>query len=139
MYPSCGGPVDGLWRFGEEVEESLHCYRSSNPPLPPVKSITLATMSKDASSYPPIKSTNFDLIVLGTGLPESVIAASANGKTVLHMTGVTNEVLRDKVRKGEMKKGKKKEKKEKKKGRNVLEFGVSDRKEKKKEGKKEKE
>ena len=103
--------MDGLWRFGEEVEESLHCYRSSNPPLPPVKSITLATMSKDASSYPPIKSTNFDLIVLGTGLPESVIAASANGKTVLHMTGVTNEVLRDKLRKGERKKGKKKEKK----------------------------
>ena len=135
LYQSCGGPVDGLWRFGEEVEESLHCCRSSNPPLPPVKSITLATMSKDASSYPPIESTNFDLIVLGIGLPESVIATSANGKTVLHMTGVTNEVIRDKVRKGERKKGKKK----KKRGRNVLEFGGSDRNEKKKEGKKEKE
>ena len=50
LYPSCGGPMDGLWRFGEEVEESLHCRRSSNPPLPLVKSITLAVMSKDASS-----------------------------------------------------------------------------------------
>ena len=92
-------------------------------------------MSKDASSYPPIESTNFDLIVLGIGLLESVIATSANGKTVLHMTGVTNEVIRDKVRKGERKKGKKK----KKRGMNVLEFGGSDRNEKKKEGKKEKE
>ncbi|KAF3965108.1 hypothetical protein CMV_010677 [Castanea mollissima] len=44
-------------------------------------------MSEDASSYPPIDPTNFDLIVLGTGLPESVIAAaaSATGKTVLHL------------------------------------------------------
>ena len=33
------------------------------PPLQPVKSITPATMSEDASSYPPIKPTNFDLIV----------------------------------------------------------------------------
>ncbi|KAM3733801.1 hypothetical protein ACB098_11G165300 [Castanea mollissima] len=44
-------------------------------------------MSEDASSYPPIDPTNFDLIVLGTGLPESVIAAAASaaGKTVLHL------------------------------------------------------
>ncbi|XP_030935250.1 rab escort protein 1-like isoform X2 [Quercus lobata] len=44
-------------------------------------------MSEDASSYPPIEPTKFDLIVVGTGLPESVIAAaaSANGKTVLHL------------------------------------------------------
>ena len=46
--------------------------------------------------------------------------------------GVIDEVLREK---GERKKGKKK----KMRGRNVLEFGGSDRKEKKKEGKKEKE
>jgi RAB protein geranylgeranyltransferase component A len=44
-------------------------------------------MSEDASSYPPIELSNFDLIVLGTGLPESMIAAatSANNKTVLHL------------------------------------------------------
>ncbi|XP_062146836.1 rab escort protein 1 [Alnus glutinosa] len=44
-------------------------------------------MSEDASSYPPIEPTTFDLIVVGTGLPGSVIAAaaSANGKTVLHV------------------------------------------------------
>ena len=23
LYPSCSGSVDGLWRFGEEVEKSL--------------------------------------------------------------------------------------------------------------------
>ena len=33
------------------------------PPLPPVKSITLAAMSEDASSYPLIELSNFDLIV----------------------------------------------------------------------------
>ncbi|KDP43765.1 hypothetical protein JCGZ_22392 [Jatropha curcas] len=38
-------------------------------------------------SYPPIDPTTFDLIVVGTGLPESVIAAaaSASGKSVLHL------------------------------------------------------
>nr|POF11223.1 isoform 2 of rab gdp dissociation inhibitor beta [Quercus suber] len=41
-------------------------------------------MSKDTSSYPLIDPTNFDLIVLGTRLPESVIA-STNGKTVLYL------------------------------------------------------
>ncbi|ESR38528.1 hypothetical protein CICLE_v10025327mg [Citrus x clementina] len=37
--------------------------------------------------YPPIEPTAFDLIVIGTGLPESVIsaAASASGKSVLHL------------------------------------------------------
>jgi RAB protein geranylgeranyltransferase component A len=44
-------------------------------------------MSEDASSYPPIEPSNFDLIVVGTGVPESMIAAatSANNKTVLHL------------------------------------------------------
>ncbi|KAL2348693.1 hypothetical protein Fmac_002693 [Flemingia macrophylla] len=39
------------------------------------------------ASYPPIDPVNFDLIVLGTGLSESVIAAAASavGKTVLHL------------------------------------------------------
>ena len=45
------------------VKPCLHCRRSSNPPLLPVKSITLAAMSEDASSYLPIEPTNFDLIV----------------------------------------------------------------------------
>lgn len=38
-------------------------------------------------SYPPIDPTTFDLIVVGTGLAESVIAAaaSASGKSVLHL------------------------------------------------------
>ena len=63
LHPPCNGPVDGLWRFGEEVEE-------------------------------------------GKGVRRKCMA-------------VTDE-------------------KKKKKG-NVLEFGGSDRKEKKKEGKKEKE
>lgn len=37
--------------------------------------------------YPPIEPTAFDLIIVGTGLPESVIsaAASASGKSVLHL------------------------------------------------------
>ncbi|XAR73684.1 hypothetical protein NMG60_11007746 [Bertholletia excelsa] len=41
----------------------------------------------DSSSYPTIEPTNFDLIVVGTGLPESVLAAAASaaGKTVLHL------------------------------------------------------
>ncbi|XP_076882049.1 rab escort protein 1-like [Bidens hawaiensis] len=41
----------------------------------------------DTESYPPIDPTNFDLIVIGTGLPESIIAAAAStaGKTVLHL------------------------------------------------------
>ncbi|GMY21346.1 rab escort protein 1-like isoform X3 [Fagus crenata] len=44
-------------------------------------------MSEDASSYPPIEPSNFDLIVVGTGVPESMIAAatSATNKTVLHL------------------------------------------------------
>ncbi|OAY60989.1 rab escort protein 1 [Manihot esculenta] len=38
-------------------------------------------------SYPPIDPTTFDLVVVGTGLPQSVIAAaaSASGKSVLHV------------------------------------------------------
>ncbi|KAI4314650.1 hypothetical protein L6164_027538 [Bauhinia variegata] len=41
----------------------------------------------EASSYPPIDPVNFDLIIVGTGLSESVIAAAASavGKTVLHL------------------------------------------------------
>ncbi|GMP54617.1 hypothetical protein CsSME_00019724 [Camellia sinensis var. sinensis] len=42
----------------------------------------------DTLSYPPIDLTNFDLIIVGTGLPESILAAaaaSAAGKTVLHL------------------------------------------------------
>lgn len=41
----------------------------------------------ETESYPPIDPTNFDLIVIGTGLPESIIAAAAStaGKTVLHL------------------------------------------------------
>ncbi|CAI0442036.1 unnamed protein product, partial [Linum tenue] len=37
--------------------------------------------------YPPVDPTTFDLIVIGTGLPESVIAAAAStsGKSVLHL------------------------------------------------------
>ncbi|THG01825.1 hypothetical protein TEA_006171 [Camellia sinensis var. sinensis] len=41
----------------------------------------------DTLSYPPIDPTNFDLIIVGTGLPESILAAAASaaGKTVLHL------------------------------------------------------
>ncbi|KAF3440873.1 hypothetical protein FNV43_RR19159 [Rhamnella rubrinervis] len=41
----------------------------------------------ETSSYPPIEPNTFNLIVVGTGLPESVIAAAASaaGKTVLHL------------------------------------------------------
>lgn len=41
----------------------------------------------DPSSYPPIDPTTFDLIIIGTGLPESVIAAASStaGKSVLHL------------------------------------------------------
>jgi hypothetical protein len=65
------------------IRHHLRVYQ----PNPISKSITRATMSEDASSYPPIELSNFDLIVLGTGLPESMIAAatSANNKTVLHL------------------------------------------------------
>ena len=45
-------------------------------------------MSKDESfSYPPIEAVNFDLIIIGTGISESIIvaAASAVRKTVLHL------------------------------------------------------
>ncbi|XP_073121851.1 rab escort protein 1 isoform X2 [Henckelia pumila] len=42
---------------------------------------------EEETSYPPIEPSTFDLIVTGTGLPESIIAsaASAAGKTVLHL------------------------------------------------------
>ncbi|KAK7309408.1 hypothetical protein RJT34_06112 [Clitoria ternatea] len=45
------------------------------------------TESQDPFSYPPIDPVNFDLIIVGTGLSESIIAAasSAVGKTVLHL------------------------------------------------------
>ncbi|XP_024021059.1 rab escort protein 1 isoform X2 [Morus notabilis] len=45
-----------------------------------------AAMS-EASSYPPIEPNTFDLIIIGTGLPGSLIAATASavGKTVLHL------------------------------------------------------
>ncbi|XP_019172369.1 PREDICTED: rab escort protein 1 isoform X3 [Ipomoea nil] len=41
----------------------------------------------DPTSYPPIEPSNFDLIVIGTGLPESIVAAAASaaGKSVLHL------------------------------------------------------
>ncbi|KAJ1403853.1 Rab protein geranylgeranyltransferase component A [Sesbania bispinosa] len=41
----------------------------------------------EALSYPPIDPVNFDLIIVGTGLPESIIAAAASavGKTILHL------------------------------------------------------
>ncbi|GMN54646.1 hypothetical protein TIFTF001_023769 [Ficus carica] len=41
----------------------------------------------EASSYPPIEPNTFDLIIIGTGLPESLIAAAASaaGKTVVHL------------------------------------------------------
>ncbi|XP_051134560.1 rab escort protein 1 [Andrographis paniculata] len=42
---------------------------------------------EESTSYPSIDPSNFDLIVVGTGLPESIVAgaASAAGKTVLHL------------------------------------------------------
>ncbi|KAJ4844533.1 hypothetical protein Tsubulata_027945 [Turnera subulata] len=44
-------------------------------------------MSDGLPPYPPIDPTTFDLIVIGTGLPESLIAAAASaaGKTVVHL------------------------------------------------------
>lgn len=49
----------------------------------------LAAMDDTATtfSYPPIDPTTFDVIIIGTGLPESILAAasSAAGKTVLHL------------------------------------------------------
>ncbi|KAA3459090.1 rab proteins geranylgeranyltransferase component A 2-like [Gossypium australe] len=41
----------------------------------------------DIPPYPPIDPTTFDLIVIGTGLPESIIAAAAStaSKSVLHL------------------------------------------------------
>ncbi|XP_010553407.1 PREDICTED: rab escort protein 1 [Tarenaya hassleriana] len=44
-------------------------------------------MSGDLPPYPPIDPTNYDLVVVGTGLPESVISAAASsaGKSVLHL------------------------------------------------------
>ncbi|XP_009607696.1 rab escort protein 1-like [Nicotiana tabacum] len=41
----------------------------------------------ETASYPPIEPSNFDLIVVGTGLPESILAAAAAaaGKSVLHL------------------------------------------------------
>ncbi|BAT99877.1 Rab escort protein [Vigna angularis] len=43
--------------------------------------------SQDPLSYPPIDPVNFDLIIVGTGLSESVVAAAASaaGKTILHL------------------------------------------------------
>ncbi|KHN35959.1 Rab proteins geranylgeranyltransferase component A [Glycine soja] len=45
------------------------------------------TEPQDPFSYPPIDPVNFDLIIVGTALSESVIAAttSAVGKTILHL------------------------------------------------------
>ncbi|XP_073296530.1 rab escort protein 1-like isoform X2 [Primulina huaijiensis] len=44
-------------------------------------------MEEETTSYAPIEPSTFDLIVIGTGLPESVVAAAASsaGKTVLHL------------------------------------------------------
>ncbi|XP_073293617.1 rab escort protein 1-like isoform X2 [Primulina huaijiensis] len=44
-------------------------------------------MEEETTSYPPIEPSTFDLIITGTGLPESIIAAAASaaGKTVLHL------------------------------------------------------
>ncbi|OIT22601.1 PREDICTED: rab escort protein 1 [Nicotiana attenuata] len=41
----------------------------------------------ETALYPPIEPSNFDLIVVGTGLPESILAAAASaaGKSVLHL------------------------------------------------------
>ncbi|CAM8989265.1 unnamed protein product [Rhodiola kirilowii] len=41
----------------------------------------------EASSYPPIEPSTFDLIVVGTGVPGSILAAAASaaGKSVLHL------------------------------------------------------
>ncbi|CAK9164952.1 unnamed protein product [Ilex paraguariensis] len=41
----------------------------------------------ETTSYLPIEPTNFDLIVVGTGLPSSIIAAAASaaGKSVIHL------------------------------------------------------
>ncbi|KAJ8567712.1 hypothetical protein K7X08_019920 [Anisodus acutangulus] len=41
----------------------------------------------ETTSYPPIEPSNFDLIVIGTGLPEAILAAAASaaGKSVLHL------------------------------------------------------
>ncbi|KAK1382801.1 Rab escort protein 1 [Heracleum sosnowskyi] len=41
----------------------------------------------DTTSFPPIEPTSFDLIIIGTGLHESIIAAAASaaGKSVLHL------------------------------------------------------
>ncbi|XP_058110253.1 rab escort protein 1 [Magnolia sinica] len=45
------------------------------------------TSASDTNSHPSIDPSSFDLIVVGTGLPESIIAASASsaGKSVLHL------------------------------------------------------
>ncbi|KAH1158190.1 hypothetical protein AAZX31_11G084000 [Glycine max] len=45
------------------------------------------TQPQDPFSYPPIDPVNFDLIIVGTALSESVIAAAASavGKTILHL------------------------------------------------------
>ncbi|XP_047322689.1 rab escort protein 1 [Impatiens glandulifera] len=44
-------------------------------------------MDEEGNSYASIEPTSFDLIIVGTGLPESVLAAAAatNGRTVLHL------------------------------------------------------
>ncbi|KAI5438553.1 rab escort protein 1 [Lathyrus oleraceus] len=43
--------------------------------------------AEESSSYPPIDPVSFDLIIVGTGLSESIIAAAASavGKTILHL------------------------------------------------------
>ncbi|KAG5623185.1 hypothetical protein H5410_008403 [Solanum commersonii] len=42
---------------------------------------------EETTSYPPVEPSNFDLIVVGTGLPEAILAAAASaaGKSVLHL------------------------------------------------------
>ncbi|GJT01962.1 Rab escort protein 1 [Tanacetum coccineum] len=44
-------------------------------------------MTESIPPYPPIEPSHFDLIVIGTGLPSSIIAAAAStaGKSVLHL------------------------------------------------------
>lgn len=41
----------------------------------------------ETETYPPIDPSNFDLILVGTGIPESILAAAASaaGKSVLHL------------------------------------------------------
>lgn len=52
-----------------------------------IRHSTSAVKMEDTASYPAIEPSNFDLIVVGTGLPESILAAAASaaGKSVLHI------------------------------------------------------